>query len=56
MTETFNALTVIGDKITQEDHVVHLLASLSDTYCMLVKATGGAQDGNGDQMAPTWGT
>ena len=38
MTETFNALTVIGDKITEEDRVVHLLASLPDSYCMLVTA------------------
>ena len=38
MTETFNALTVIGDKITEEDRVVHLLASLPDSYCVLVTA------------------
>ena len=38
MTETFNALTVIGDKITEEDRMVHLLASLPDSYCVLVTA------------------
>ena len=38
MTETFNVLTVIGDKITEEDRVVHLLASLPDSYCVLVTA------------------
>lgn len=38
MTETFNALSVIGDKITEEDRVVHLLASLPDTYGVLVTA------------------
>ena len=38
MTETFHALTVIGDEITEEDRVVHLLASLPDSYCVLVTA------------------
>lgn len=38
MTETFNALSVIGDTITDEDRVVHLLASLPDSYSMLVTA------------------
>ena len=38
MMETFNVLTVIGDTITEEDQVVHLLASLSGLYCVLVTA------------------
>jgi hypothetical protein len=38
MTETFNALSVIGDVITDEDRVVHLLASLPDSYSVLVTA------------------
>ena len=38
MTETFNALTVISDKINEEDRAVHLLASLPDSYCLLVTA------------------
>ena len=38
MTETFNELSVIGDPITEEDRVVHLLASLPDPYNLLVTA------------------
>ena len=38
MTEMFNALTVIGDTITEEDWVQHLLASLQDAYCVLMTA------------------
>ena len=38
MTEIFNSLTVIGDVSTHEDHVVHLLASLPESYSMLVTA------------------
>ena len=38
MTETFNALTVIGDMITEEDRMVHLLASLLESYRVLVTA------------------
>lgn len=38
MTETFNALSVIGDAITEEDRVVHLLASLPESYAVLVTA------------------
>ena len=32
MTEIFNELSVIGDPIPEEDHVVYLLASLPDSY------------------------
>lgn len=38
MTEIFEALAVIGDAVTEEDRVVHLLASLPDSYDMLVTA------------------
>lgn len=38
MTEVFDALAVIGDAVTEEDQVVHLLASLPESYDMLVTA------------------
>ena len=38
MTEVFDALSVVGDPITEEDRVVFLLASLPELYDMLVKA------------------
>jgi len=38
MTETFEGLSVIGDPISEEDPVVHLLASLPDSHNMLVTA------------------
>ena len=38
MTEIFNSLSVIGDNISDEDKVVHLLASLPDSFNMLVTA------------------
>ena len=38
MTEVLEALAVIGDAMTDEDRVVHLLASLPDSYDMLVTA------------------
>ena len=38
MTETFNDLSVVGDAISDEDRVVHLLASLPDSYNVLVTA------------------
>ena len=38
MTETFEALAVIGDPVTEEDRVVYLLASLPPKYDMLVTA------------------
>lgn len=38
MTELFDALAVIGDPVSEEDRVVHLLASLPDSFSMLVTA------------------
>ena len=38
MTEIFNGLSVIGDSVSEEDRVVHLLASVPDQYNMLVTA------------------
>ena len=38
MTEIFNGLSVVGDPVSDEDRVVHLLASLPDSYNMLVTA------------------
>ena len=38
MTEIFNELGAIDDPITEEDHVVHLLASLPESYDILVTA------------------
>jgi hypothetical protein len=38
MSEIFEALAVIGDAVGEEDKVVHLLASLPDSYDMLVTA------------------
>lgn len=38
MTEIFEGLSVIGDPILEEDRVVHLLASLPDSYNMQVTA------------------
>lgn len=35
MTEIFNELTIANDVITNEDHVVYLLASLPESYDML---------------------
>ena len=34
----FDTLSVIGDPISDEDRVVHLLASLSESYEMIVMA------------------
>lgn len=36
MTEIFEALAVIGDPVSEEDCVVHLLASLPESFNMLV--------------------
>ena len=38
MTELFEVLTVIGDPVTEEDRAVYLLASLPDSFNMLVTA------------------
>ena len=38
MTEVFETLSVIGDPITEEDRVVHLLACLPEAYDMIVMA------------------
>ena len=38
MTEIFDELSVVGDKISEEDRVVHLPASLPDSFSMLVTA------------------
>ena len=38
MVETFDALSVIGEAVEEEDRVVHILASLPDRYNMLVTA------------------
>ena len=38
MTEVFNELAVVGDNITEDDRVVYLLASLPESYDMLVTA------------------
>ena len=38
MMELFNELAIVGDVIQNEDHVIYLLASLPDSYGMLVTA------------------
>ncbi len=38
MTEVFDALSVIDDPVSEEDQVVHLFASLPESYSMLVTA------------------
>ena len=38
MTEVFDALSIVGDLVTEEDRVVFLLASLPESYNMLVTA------------------
>jgi len=38
ITETFNELSVVGDNIDDEDRVIYLLASLPESYKMLVIA------------------
>ena len=38
MTEIFEELAVIGDPVSEEDRVVHLLASLPESYDMVVTA------------------
>ena len=44
MTETFDELSVIGDSLYEEDREVHLLASLPESYDMLVTALEASQD------------
>lgn len=38
MTEVFGALSVVGDPMEEEDRVIHLLASLPESFNMLVTA------------------
>ena len=38
LTEVFEALSVVGDPVSEEDRVVQLLASLPDSFNMLVTA------------------
>ena len=38
MTEIFNELSIVRDSITDEDRVVYLLASLPESFDMLVTA------------------
>ena len=38
MTEIFDELSIIGDPISEEDRVVHLLASLPESFSMMVTA------------------
>ena len=44
MTETFDELSVISDSLNEEDRVVYLLASLLESYDMLVTALEASQD------------
>ena len=44
MTETFSELAVVGDAISDEDRVVYLLASLPESYNMLVTAFEACED------------
>ena len=44
ITETFDELSVIGDSLNEEDRVVDLLASLPESYDMLVTALEANQD------------
>ena len=50
--ETFNELAVVGDNVSNKDHVIYLLASLPDTFNMLVTAleanNESAKDRNGN--------
>ena len=49
MSEIFEGLAVIGDAVSEEDRVVHLLASLPESYNVLMTALE-AQLGN----IPKW--
>ena len=44
MTEIFDSLSVVGDPVSDEDRVVHLLASLPDSYNVLVTALEASED------------
>ena len=44
MTETFDELSVISDSLNEDDRVVHLLASLPESYDMLVTTLEASQD------------
>ena len=44
MTEAFDELSVIGVSLNEEDRIVHLLASLPESYDMLVTALEASQD------------
>ena len=44
MTEVFDSLSVVEDPISEEDRVVHLLASLPDSYNVLVTALEASED------------
>ena len=44
MTEVFDSLSVVEDPISEEDRVVHLLASLPDSYNVLVTALKASED------------
>lgn len=44
LTETFDALSVVGDHIKEEGRVVHLLASLPDSFNVLVTALEASVD------------
>ena len=49
MTEIFEELAVIGDAVSEEDRVVHLLASLPKSFDMLVTALEAQSD-----TVPKW--
>ena len=38
MTEIFSELSIVNDPISEEDRVIHLLASLPESYSILVTA------------------
>ena len=54
MIEVFDGLSVAGDPVSDEDRTVHLLASLPESYNMLMTACSrgksrGTQDGSGNR-------
>ena len=44
MTEIFDSLAVAGETVSEEDHVVYLLASLLESYNMSVTALEANED------------